>query len=104
MEGIDNARHISGEKAKEMGLRIVYRVTSAYRPVEHELSRKRSGKGDHPQRKGIDISFANNMEKWLILYGLFHAGFTRIGINDEKNFIHVGAGEGLPSPTCFPYE
>lgn len=83
MHMLDNARDIAG---------IPFKLKSAYRSEEWDLSKGRSGKGDHPQGKGTDIECTNSSDRWKIVTALIEAGCKRIGI--AKNFVHAGSGNG----------
>lgn len=64
-----------------------YIVNSAYRTVEHELSKGRDGRSAHTLGKAVDIRATTPRERAMILIGLVKAGFNRIGIYDT--FIHA---------------
>lgn len=78
LKRIDLAREISG---------IPYRVLSAYRTHEHEISRGRSGTSSHVKGVAIDIEARTPREKFLVLKGVVGAGFTRIFVYEWG--IHV---------------
>ncbi len=65
-------------------------INCAYRSVEWDKAKGRSGDGDHPNRRGIDIrcSFNNSATRWKIITNAHKVGLNRIGI--AKSFIHVG--------------
>lgn len=67
-------------------------LTSAYRSPEHEKMRKRSGSGDHPQRKGVDVKSGNGRKNHLLHKAAEKNGITRIGVH--KKFMHLGDGIG----------
>lgn len=64
-----------------------YAINSAYRCPRH--NGRSGGKVDSTHLTGlaVDIRARNSSERFAILYGLYKAGFTRIGI--AKTFIHV---------------
>ena len=76
-------------------------ISSANRPVPWELAKGRSGKGDHPQGKGVDIKCNASTTRWKIVNAAIKAGFTRIGI--AKSFVHVGCGENLATCVIWTY-
>ena len=76
-------------------------LNSAFRSVQWEKSKKRSGSGDHPQGKGVDIRCNTSANRYKILRAALEVGFTRIGIG--KTYIHLGAGECLPTPVIWHY-
>ena len=80
MDKLQNARTISGTP---------YVILSAYRSLQHEYSKGRSGTSSHTKGCAVDIRFLNGGELGLILKGLYLAGFTRIGINWKNKFVHV---------------
>lgn len=88
------------DKVREMA-KIPLVLNSAYRNVAWEKSKKRSGKGDHPQGKGVDIRCNTSENRFKILHAAIMVGFTRIGIG--KTYIHLGDGDNLPSPVIWHY-
>jgi len=45
----------------------------------------------------------NSRQRMLILRGLIHAGFDRIGMSKDKKFIHVDVDFSKPSSVLFLY-
>lgn len=87
LDRFDRAREISG---------IAYKVSCGARTFEHEISKNRDGNTAHlvDHNKGIlcralDIVATDPRERFLIVYGLIQAGFTRIGVYKDKKFIHA---------------
>lgn len=76
-------------------------LTSAYRSFDWEISKGRTGTGDHPQGKGADIQCTTTGQRHRFLNAAIRAGFSRIGIG--KNFIHVGSGNNLPEKVVWLY-
>lgn len=74
----DRARDLAG---------IPFFVNSAYRTVEHELSRGRSGDSAHTTGKAMDIRANASRNRFLIVDALLKVGFNRIGI--ARTFIHA---------------
>jgi uncharacterized protein YcbK (DUF882 family) len=68
---------------------VPFRLTSAYRTVEHELKQGRTGASSHTKGVAVDIAFRSNFELMEIVQGLIRAGFRRIFINWKSNFVHV---------------
>jgi hypothetical protein len=66
--------------------------TSAYRSPAHDKSKGRSGTGDHPQHKGLDVTSGNGRDNWNLRQAAEKNGITRIGIS--KKFTHLGDGNG----------
>lgn len=75
---LDAAREFAG---------VPFRLTSAFRRVEYELSKGRTGTSSHTKGLAVDISCTDSRRRYLIVNSLIAAGFTRIGI--AKSFIHV---------------
>jgi len=82
---------------------VPFRLTSAYRTVEHELNRGRTGTSSHTKRVAVDIAFRSGFELMEIVQGLIRAGFRRIGINWEKTFLHVDL-DNEKQNSLFPYD
>jgi len=89
---LDVARHHAG---------IPLILNSAYRTVEHEKSRGRSGTSSHTLGKAVDIRATNSRQRFLILTGLLKAGFHRIGI--AKNNIHADYDEAKDPAVVWTY-
>lgn len=92
MSKFDTAREIAG---------IPFVINSAYRSVEHDRARGRSGKGAHPQGRAIDIRCNTDRNRFLIINALLKAGFTRIGI--AKTFIHADDSQTLSPQVAWMY-
>ena len=78
MHRLDVARYLSG---------VPFIINSAYRTVEHEKSKGRSGNSSHVKGIAVDLKASNSRARYKIIEGLLSAGFTRIGVG--SNFIHV---------------
>ena len=89
---LDNAR-------KQAGIPFV--LNSAFRSVAYEKSKGRTGAGDHPQGKGVDIRCNTSSNRMKIVRALLDNGFTRIGIG--KTYIHAGMGKDLPQNVIWHY-
>lgn len=76
-------------------------LNSAYRSIDWEKSNKRSGNGDHPQRKGVDIRCYTSNTRYKIVKAAFKNGFKRIGIS--ASFVHLGDGDNLPENVIWLY-
>lgn len=81
MQLLDVSREIAG---------IPFVINSAYRSVEYEKKKGRSGNSRHTKGIAVDIRCRTNGERYLIVASLLIAGFRRIGIG--SNFIHVDSG------------
>jgi len=91
---LDNARRIAG---------VPFRFTSGGRCLSYNRSIGSKDSSSHPKGCAADIKFSNSREKFLIVYGLMQAGFTRIGINDNLQFIHADDDEDKPQEVLFKY-
>jgi rhodanese-related sulfurtransferase len=92
IDRFDVAREIAG---------VPFVPVSAYRSVEWELSKGRSGKGGHPKRRALDLECDSSRERFLIVNALIEAGFKRIGI--AKTFIHADDAEDLAQRVIWMY-
>lgn len=66
---------------------IPFRINSAFRSVDHELSKKRSGKSMHCIGRAVDIKCVDSGSRYTIIRALIEAGFNGIGIG--STFIHA---------------
>lgn len=82
--------------------KVSYNIISGYRCPEH--NEYVGGVKDSAHTTGIacDIQFKNNHDKFVILYGVFKAGFKRIG--EGNGFIHVDTDTNKPQYTKWGYE
>ena len=64
-----------------------FRINSAFRSVEHERSRGRSGNSSHTTGRAVDIACTGSRERFLIIRAAIQEGFTRIGVH--PTFIHL---------------
>lgn len=78
MKFLDEAREKAG---------IPFVISSAYRTVEHELSRGRTGTSSHCKGIAVDIACKTSLNRLKIVSALLACGAKRIGIH--KSFIHV---------------
>lgn len=92
MRKLDSARSQAG---------IPFVLNSAHRSVAWEVSKGRSGKGDHPQGKGVDIRCNSSSNRMKIIQALLDNGIHRIGI--AKTYIHAGDGDNLPKDVIWHY-
>jgi len=76
-------------------------LNCAYRSLEWEKSKGRSGSGDHPKRKGVDIRCNDSQARYKILEAAIKVGFRRIGV--ASGFIHVGDSDDLPQHVVWLY-
>lgn len=78
MDRLQTARTIAG---------VPFKINSAFRSVEHELSKNRSGKSMHTLGRAVDIKCCDSGSRYKIVSALVAAGFHGIGIG--STFIHV---------------
>lgn len=76
-------------------------LNCAYRSPEWDKAKGRSGTGDHPKHKGVDIRCNTSQNRYKIIQAAIKVGFQRIGV--ANTFIHVGDGEGLPQDVVWLY-
>jgi len=98
---LDTARHRSDQLAQMEGESCVYVINSAFRTVEYELSKGRSGSSSHTKRVAVDIRYRSSRECYYIVSGLLFAGFHRIGIGN--GFIHVDIDDSKDGRVIFNY-
>lgn len=87
---LDTARYIAG---------VPFIINSAYRSVDYELKKKRSGKSMHTLGQAVDLKCVDSNTRFKILAALFVVGFTGIGIG--TSFIHV---DTRPYPLVWTYD
>ena len=66
---------------------IPFDISSGYRCPEHNKAIGGVSDSAHMKAIAADIKVKSSRERFLILFGLKEAGFTRFGIGE--NFIHV---------------
>lgn len=89
MSKLDTAREIAG---------IPFLLNSAYRSLEWDRAKGRSGTGAHTMGQAVDIKCTSDRNRFLIVTALIRAGFNRIGC--EGNFIHADDSQ-KHSPNVF---
>lgn len=82
MNRLDNARDLAG---------VPFIVNSAYRSVEYERQKGRSGSSSHCKGLAIDVRCTDSVTRFCILSAAIAAGFRRIGIGSY--FIHLDTDE-----------
>jgi uncharacterized protein YcbK (DUF882 family) len=93
-EMIDNARKLAG---------IPFVVTSWYRCENHNEAVGGSPTSSHVTGKAIDIKYKNSVDLFKIVKALMGAGFTRIGINYNKKFVHCDIDMDKIQDVIFTY-
>lgn len=94
MRKLQLARWICYSLCKEAGITpIKFHITSGSRSIEK--NRQVGGKDDstHLYGRACDIAAITSRDRFFIVKSLMLAGFTRIGVNFKKKFIHVDDGE-----------
>lgn len=92
MHQLDECRDFAG---------VPFKINSAYRTVEYEKSKGRTGTSQHCKGLAVDIACYTNAMRYRIIASLLVAGFHRIGIG--TNFIHVDAGYPNSEPIIWTY-
>lgn len=87
MKRLDDARNICV---------VPFVVNSAFRTVDYEKSKGRSGTSSHCKGLAIDIRCKSDQDRIKILLALLAVGFRRIGL--YKSFIHVDSD--CTKPAC----
>lgn len=82
---------------------IPFVITSGYRCAEHNRNEGGVSNSAHTKGKAVDIAAPTPYHRFHIIKGLIVAGFTRIGINEQRGFIHVDNDEDKPQETIFLY-
>lgn len=87
---------------------VPYRFSSFCRCPDHNA--EVGGKNDSAHistpsnlTEAADITYHNNNELFIIVRSLIYAGFTRIGINHKRKFVHVDNDEDKPQRVLFNY-
>ena len=76
-------------------------LNSAYRSVEWEKSKKRTGASSHTKGLAVDIRCGSNANRMKIVRAALQCGITRIGIG--SSFVHVDIDRSLPQDTIWHY-
>lgn len=85
LERLDYARSLLG---------LPIKINSAFRSVEYELSKGRSGTSSHCKGLAVDIHCTDSNYRLEFLRCILFAGFRRIGI--APTFIHVDIDTSKP--------
>ena len=91
---LDRARRLAG---------VPFVVTSGVRCKKHNNAVGGVPDSEHTRGHGTDIRATTSRDRFLIMFGLFEAGFKRIGIDMDRGFIHAGTDPSLPGSVLFPY-
>jgi len=82
---------------------IPLKLTSAYRSQKHEIQQGRSGNSAHTERKAVDIATPDSVTRFKIINAALELGCKRIGINFEKNFVHIDTSKRLDQNVIWKY-
>lgn len=93
---VDTARKYAG---------VPFPLSSGARCMEYNCSDAVKSKptSSHPKGLAVDIKYSNSYEAYRIYEGLRHAGFKRIGWNQQKKFFHADIDADKPQQVLFPY-
>lgn len=92
MQSLDALRSVAG---------IPLVLNCAYRSVEWDKAKGRSGNSAHTRGKAVDIRCTTTLNRMKIVKAALAIGIRRIGIG--KNFIHVDTDTSLPQDVIFHY-
>lgn len=76
-------------------------LNCAYRSVQWDKSKGRSGNSAHTRGKAADIRCNASATRWKIVRAALALGFKRIGIG--KDYIHVDMDSSLPQNVIWHY-
>lgn len=85
LDRLDSARAIAG---------VPFVVNSAYRSLEYERKKGRSGTSSHTKGLAVDLKCADSVTRWKMLHALLAVGIRRIGV--AKTFLHVDIDSDKP--------
>lgn len=68
------------------------RINSDFRSPLHPIEKKKERPGEHTYGAAVDIRSNGGIETFETVKAAIEVGFTRIGINRKKNFVHLGIG------------
>lgn len=84
---------------EKVGIPLI--LNCAYRSVEWDKSKGRSGAGAHPKGKAVDIRCYDSGTRFRIVRAAMELGFARVGI--EGAFVHVDTATDLPQNVMWTY-
>lgn len=76
-------------------------LNCAYRSVQWDKTKGRSGNSSHCKGKAVDIRCNDSTNRYKIIQSAILNGITRIGIG--KNFIHLDNDDTLPQNVIWHY-
>ena len=95
VEFLDILDHIR----EDAGIPLV--INCAYRSMEHDLKKGRSGNSAHTRGLAVDIRCTTSANRFKIVEAALANGITRIGIG--KTFVHIDNDASLPQEVMFDY-
>lgn len=84
---VDEARSIAG---------VPFVLTSAARCPEHNSREGGSDTSTHIDGLAVDIAYKDELYLARIVHALSRMGFTRIGVNAKKKFVHADKAANKP--------
>ena len=76
-------------------------MSSAFRSVDYEHSKGRSGNSAHTRGKAVDFVANSSTSRYRIVRAAIQMGICRIGIG--KNFVHVDCDQSLDQFVIWHY-
>jgi len=92
LQALNTARELAG---------VPFPANSMTRCVKHNAAVGGETNSAHLRGLAADIACTDSRNRERILFGLFGAGFTRIGVG--KTFIHVDMDASLPQEVIWVY-
>jgi uncharacterized protein YcbK (DUF882 family) len=93
LQMIDNAREFSNAP---------YTINSGARCIAHNRKIGSKDTSTHTTGRAVDIAYTDSIHLVKIIQGLTMAGIKRIGINDNKKFVHAD-DDKEKAPAVFGY-
>jgi len=75
---------------------IPFIITSGYRCLTFNTTIGSSTTSSHIKGYAVDIAVPYSKERSKVVKSLYSAGFTRVGINEHKGFVHVDNDPNKP--------
>lgn len=79
---------------------VPFKITSHFRTPEHSIAVGGLNADAHTEQPcgAFDIAYHDTLSLFSILYGLYTAGFERIGVNPFNHHVHADTSKKLPTP------
>jgi len=91
---LDKARDIAG---------VPFTITSGARCLEYNYKIGSTPTSSHIKGLAVDIATVTSGARFKVIKGLMEAGFTRVGYNGPKKFVHVDLDYEKPQELMFDY-